>query len=173
MPALARDDVTVFTGPPGEWPSADFIVSYGYRHIIREPQLSLYAGRLVNVHISLLPWNRGSDPNLWSWFDDTPKGVTIHVIDAEIDTGAIIAQRRLDLGNDETLSSSYFKLRSAAERLFCTIWPIHVVRSNERIDGGSLHSSRDKSGWFSLLSRGYDTPVAEVVALGRKMRAPT
>lgn len=54
--------------------SFDFLVSYGYRHIIRQAVLDHFPDRAVNLHISYLPWNRGADPNLWSFFDDTPKG---------------------------------------------------------------------------------------------------
>ncbi|HUX61123.1 MAG TPA: formyltransferase family protein, partial [Ignavibacteriaceae bacterium] len=59
----------------------DFIVSYGYRNIIGKPVLDKFQGRAINLHISYLPWNRGADPNLWSFFDNTPKGVTIHFLD--------------------------------------------------------------------------------------------
>lgn len=46
----------------------------------------------MNLHISYLPWNKGADPNFWSCIDGTPAGVTLHHIDAGVDTGDIIAQ---------------------------------------------------------------------------------
>ncbi len=45
----------------------DFIVIYGYRNIIKKPIIDQLKGRIVNLHISLLPWNRGADPNIWSF----------------------------------------------------------------------------------------------------------
>ena len=60
----------------------DWIVSYGYRYIITQDILDAVRGQAINLHISLLPWNRGADPNLWSFLDDTPKGITIHYIDS-------------------------------------------------------------------------------------------
>ena len=68
------------------------IVSYNYKHIIQPEIIVLMNGRLVNLHISYLPWNKGSDPNFWSFIDNTPKGVTIHKIDNHLDTGAILYQ---------------------------------------------------------------------------------
>ena len=52
---------------------------------------------IVNLHISYLPWNRGAHPNFWSFFDATPTGVSIHLIDKGIDTGPIIVQKKVKL----------------------------------------------------------------------------
>ena len=40
---------------------------------------------IVNLHISYLPFNRGSHPNYWSFVENTPKGVSIHEIDEQIE----------------------------------------------------------------------------------------
>jgi methionyl-tRNA formyltransferase len=69
----------------------DFLASHGYRHIIKPSVLDRLPRRAVNLHISYLPWNRGADPNLWSFIENTPKGVSIHYLDAGVDTGDIIA----------------------------------------------------------------------------------
>ena len=34
-------------------------------------------GKIINLHISFLPFNRGYYPNLWSHQEGTPSGVTI------------------------------------------------------------------------------------------------
>src|SRR5262245_33931924 len=39
--------------------AAGFIVSYGYRHLLAREIVTAFARRAVNLHISLLPWNRG------------------------------------------------------------------------------------------------------------------
>ncbi len=44
----------------------DFAISYRYRHIVRKPIINYLRRDIINLHISFLPWNRGSDPNLWS-----------------------------------------------------------------------------------------------------------
>ena len=89
----------------------DFVVSYRYKHVIRKKVIRYLPQKIINLHISLLPWNKGADPNLWSLLEDTPKGVSIHYIDDGIDTGDIIYQKELifDEEND-TLASSYTKL---------------------------------------------------------------
>lgn len=54
------------------------IISYNYKHIIDLEIIHYVKGRIFNFHISYLPWNWGSNPNFWSFIEDTPKGVTIH-----------------------------------------------------------------------------------------------
>lgn len=99
------------------------LISYNYRHIITEEIINLVNGRVINLHISLLPWNRGSDPNLWSFLEDTPKGVTIHLVDKGVDTGDILLQREIGLDEHvETLQSSYKKLHDEIQKLFIANW---------------------------------------------------
>ncbi len=78
--------------------------------------------RVVNLHPGYLPWNRGSDPNLWSWIDNTPKGVTIHYVDEGVDTGDLIAQRLVEFEAHETLASSYQRLQVEMVKLFVEHW---------------------------------------------------
>ena len=101
-----------------------FLISYGYRYILPKKVLDLFPSSAINLHISYLPWNRGADPNLWSWIDSTPKGVTIHYLDEGIDTGDIIAQKLVHMNRGrETLRTSYELLKVEIEKLFRNNWP--------------------------------------------------
>lgn len=103
----------------------DFAVSYGYRHIIKSDVLHHLKDRIINLHISYLPWNRGADPNLWSFLEATPKGVTIHYVDEGIDTGDIIAQKEVVFEQgDQTLSTTYARLQDEMMLLFKRTWPL-------------------------------------------------
>ncbi len=139
-----------------------FLVSHGYRHIIKPDVLALVPDRAINLHIAYLPWNRGADPNLWSWIDDTPKGVTIHYIDESVDTGDIIAQREVEFEHGETLASSYTRLQAEMLGLFVEQWPL--IRRGEcerrpQRDAGSVHRIRDRERVEHLLVAGWDTAV--------------
>lgn len=144
----------------------DFIVSYGYRYIIKDDVLSRFPRRAVNLHISYLPWNRGADPNLWSFLEDTPKGVTIHFMDPGIDTGDLIAQREIQWQDDDTLRTTYERLTSTIENLFMEVWP--EVRSGKvepirQPSGGTSHRMKDKIPFERLLHKGWDTPVCDLI----------
>jgi methionyl-tRNA formyltransferase len=173
----AGDRYSVSMERPYFWPDGiDFIVSFGYRYIIQQEVIDYYRGRLINIHISFLPWNRGADPNFWSWFDRTPKGVSIHVIEAGVDSGEIIC--RLPLGfkepHKETLRSSYLQLIDAAACLFRVKWPEirrmnwNGIRHPDRLapNGGTYHRASDKDKWMNKLPLSWDTPVLDVEELG-------
>jgi methionyl-tRNA formyltransferase len=94
----------------------DLIVSYNYKYII--PKEILKNFKIINLHISYLPYNRGAHPNIWSHLENTPKGVTIHFIDEGIDTGDIIVQKKVVLSENLTLKESYKKLHLHMQLLF-------------------------------------------------------
>jgi methionyl-tRNA formyltransferase len=159
------ETVTATAGPVGPEDGADFLVSYGYRHILRRPVLERFPDRAINLHVSLLPWNRGADPNLWSFVEDTPKGVTIHHLDEGVDTGDIIVQREVVMDPGETLRTSYEKLQLAVQRLFHEHWSlIREGRAPRRPQQGpgSSHRLRDKEALHPALSAGWDTPVSRL-----------
>lgn len=112
-----------------------FIVSFNYRHLIPEAVLRLMPGRIINLHTSLLPYNRGSAPNFFSFWDNTPKGVTIHLVDQGLDTGDILCQRQLTFDESrETFASTYNQLLAAIQELFQENW--------EKIKAGELEHRR-------------------------------
>jgi methionyl-tRNA formyltransferase len=167
---LERRDVVVHTSGPVA-PSQldelnpDWTVSYGYRHILRGDVLRRLEGRAVNLHIALLPWNRGADPNLWSFIENTPKGVSIHFIDAGVDTGDLIAQQAVEPVDGDTLASSYQRLQDEIQALFREVWP--AIRSGDaprqpQPSGGSYHSISDQQRVAQLVTAGWDTPVADL-----------
>lgn len=144
-----------------------FIVSYNYRHIISKDVLDILDGCAVNLHISLLPWNRGSYPNVWSFLDDTPKGVTIHLIDEGVDTGKILLQKEVFFDeNIETLISSYKNLHDTIQSLFKENWHNIKYGTLEPITqscGGSMHTKEDFSKIsFILGGEGWNIPIRQL-----------
>ncbi len=141
-----------------------FLVSYGYRHILQKDILDLFPDKAINLHISYLPWNRGADPNFWSFVEDTPQGVTIHYLDEGVDTGDIIVQKKVEFDfSQDTLSTSYDKLHVAIQELFKQNWHNIVTGSCQRkkqTGDGSRHNTKDKETLFSFLEQGWNTPVS-------------
>ncbi len=100
-----------------------FVISFNYRHLVSKEVLELLPDRVINLHISLLPYNRGSSPNFFSFMDDTPKGVTIHLMDKGLDTGDILCQKEVKFDeSEETFTSSYEKLMQEVKDLFKENW---------------------------------------------------
>jgi len=144
----------------------DFIVSYGYRYIVKKPIIDSINNQALNLHISFLPWNRGADPNLWSFLEDTPKGVTIHQIDQGIDTGDIYCQRKVEWQPGDTLRTTYERLTNTIEELFIESWSrirSGVLQPIPQIGGGSMHCLSDKKPHLHLLTKQWDTPVESLL----------
>lgn len=96
----------------------DWVISYGYHHIIPGEIINKAKNPIINLHISYLPYNRGTHPNYWSFKENTPKGVSIHFIDNGIDTGPILIQRKCSFNKNDTLYSSYRRLKKTIEDMF-------------------------------------------------------
>lgn len=122
-----RTNVTLFSGKLSvemiDIIKPKLIVSYNYSFLIQKPILDSVNRRAINLHTSLLPWNRGDSPNVWSFLEETPKGVTIHQIDEGIDTGKIIFQKELFFDSTkETFETSYILLHKEIMELFKAHW---------------------------------------------------
>ena len=152
----------------------DFIVSYGYRHILRKDILDLLPNKIINLHISYLPYNRGADPNFWSFIENTPKGVTIHYLDEGIDTGDIITQEKVKFNTKkETLATSYEKLQLTIQKLFKQSWQDIInkkFKPKKQVGVGSLHKVKDKIDFDYLLKDGWNTPVSVLVKYSENNR---
>lgn len=124
----------------------DLAVSYTYRYFILEDVINVLHGNVVNLHNSYLPWNRGADPNLWSIVERTPRGVSLHYVNAGLDKGDIIAQKLVCDTDEETLESSYLNLHRAALELFQEafgVYPYWQDMRKKALGKGSYHSLKD------------------------------
>jgi methionyl-tRNA formyltransferase len=81
----------------------DLIVAYGCS-IIREPLLNAFPQRLINIHLGLSPYYRGSGTNYWPLVNNEPEyvGATFMFMDAGVDTGEIIHQVRARVAPGDT-----------------------------------------------------------------------
>lgn len=94
---------------------ADLAFASRYRHKLSPDHLAVCP--VLNVHPSLLPWNRGSCPNVWPLLDGSPAGVSIHWMDAGIDTGPVVLQRAVPVHPTDTAHSLYLALEGVAVEL--------------------------------------------------------
>jgi methionyl-tRNA formyltransferase len=122
-------------------------VSVFFGYILRRSFLDLFPLGCINVHPSLLPFNRGSSPNVWSIIEDTSPGATIHFVDEGIDTGDIIAQLEVSASFTDTGAILYGKLEMACLELFQATWPSIATgaftRKAQRPSVGTIHRLGD------------------------------
>jgi len=125
---------------------AEVGVSVMFGYMLRAPIRSLFPRECINLHPAYLPWNRGAYPNVWSIVERTPAGTTLHYVDDGVDTGDIIAQRRVEVAPHDTGETLYGKLEAASLELFRDTWPLFAEGRAGRTPQsgeGSFHRVRD------------------------------
>lgn len=143
----------------------DMVVSYNYQHIVKEDVINRMGDNIINLHTSYLPWNKGASPNVWSFIDDTPKGVTIHRLEKGLDVGKIIVQKEIFFHEDtDTLSGSYAKLNEEIVNLLLENWDM-IVSGNyvlkEQQGKGSYHRSADLKALLKGKELDYSMTIRE------------
>ena len=84
----------------------DYVILAGYMRLIGPTLLEAYGGKIINIHPSLLPSFPGKDA-VGQALEAGVKvtGVTIHYVDAGMDTGPIIAQEAVVVSEGDTRES--------------------------------------------------------------------
>jgi phosphoribosylglycinamide formyltransferase-1 len=98
---------------------AEWVVLAGYMRVVKEPLLSAFPQRIINIHPSLLPAFKG----LRAWeqalaADVTETGCTVHFVNQEVDGGAIIAQQRVPVLLGDTSGSLHARIQVAEHELY-------------------------------------------------------
>lgn len=97
----------------------DFIVLAGYMRLIGPTLLTSFEGRIINIHPSLLPAFPGKDAIGQALAAKAKQsGVTVHFVDEGMDTGPIIAQRVVEISEDETKESLQTKIHGIEHELY-------------------------------------------------------
>jgi methionyl-tRNA formyltransferase len=128
-------------------PGFDLGVLAWWPHIIREPLISIPKQGFINFHPSLLPFNRGKHYNFWAIVDGNPFGVSIHRVEAGIDSGAILFQREIPYTWADTGESLFLKAQQAMLDLWRDSYPdLRSHRYTARpqdLHQGSFHLARE------------------------------
>ncbi len=113
-----------------EFPQSDLFVVCQYGLIIPEWVLDIPKKGTINVHTSLLPQYRGASPIQTALLHgETETGVTIMLMDAKMDHGAILAQQNLAIEPDETYLELSKKMEPVAANLLALTLPMWLTGS--------------------------------------------
>lgn len=111
----------------------DVMVVASYGKIIPAPILALPRYGTINVHPSLLPRHRGPSPLGTTILEgDTESGVSLILLDEEMDHGPILAQEKISLTGNETLPELSNKLSHLGARMILELLP-HIQEGTLRI----------------------------------------
>jgi phosphoribosylglycinamide formyltransferase 1 len=107
----------------------DLIVLAGFMRVLKLPFLTLFEGKIVNLHPSLLPSFPGLDA-IGQAFRRGVKitGCTVHFVTLDVDGGPIIDQAAVRVDEDDTLETLTAKVHAAEHALL----PAVIARLSER-----------------------------------------
>ena len=96
----------------------DFLVVAAYGQILKQELLDVPKIMPINVHGSLLPKYRGAAPIQWAILNgEKETGVTIMKMDAGMDTGPILLQKAIPIGEEESFGELYKRMAEVGAQL--------------------------------------------------------
>lgn len=110
---------------------AEYIVLAGYMRILSDGFVERWAGRMLNIHPSLLPKYKGLDTFARAIeAGDSHAGASVHLVTPELDAGEVLAQARVAIAPDDTPASLAERVRFAEHQLYPRAVAEYVGRWN-------------------------------------------
>jgi methionyl-tRNA formyltransferase len=110
---------------------------------------------IVNGHPSLLPLYRGPFPVAWAVRNgETEIGLTFHLMDAEFDTGNVLAQAPIEITADDTMETLFGRFPALTAALLPVVFD-RLARGDhgEPQEGGEYQSIFEPDYWFVDLTQ--------------------
>ena len=97
----------------------ELVALAGYMRVVKPPLLRAFAGRVINVHPSLLP----AFPGLRAWeqalkYGAKVTGCTVHFVDDGVDSGPIIMQSVVPIFANDTAQSLHQRIQVAEHNIY-------------------------------------------------------
>ena len=111
----------------------DLILVNSYSMLLPPELLGIPKRGAINIHGALLPQYRGCNPMQWAIINnETETGVTMHYMDANFDTGDIIAQKQVPIRFEDTWLDVQQRIATATEALLAEQIPLVLSDTNSR-----------------------------------------
>ena len=96
-----------------------FVALAGYMRVLKSPMLHAFAGRVMNVHPSLLP----AFPGLRAWEQALTHGVkvtgcTVHFVEENVDAGPVILQQAVPVLPDDTPETLHRRIQLVEHQIY-------------------------------------------------------
>lgn len=114
-PAIANEVIATELTHAG----AQYVVMAGYMRMVTPEVLDVFPDRVINLHPALLPSFKGAHA-IEDAFDFGAKvtGVTVHFANEHYDKGPIIAQRAVEIREDDTLETLEMRIHEVEHQLY-------------------------------------------------------
>lgn len=97
----------------------DFVVLAGYMRILSPVFIRAFKDRILNIHPALLPAFKGAQAIHDALeYGARVTGVTVHIVDEEVDHGPIVAQAALEIRPTDTPASLEARIHKVEHRIY-------------------------------------------------------
>lgn len=138
----------------------DLLVSIGGNQIFKKPIIELAPKGCLNLHTALLPKYRGLMPSFWVLKNNEKEtGVSVFFVDEGIDSGPILVQKRVTIGN-----KSQNELIKFTKELGMT----SIIEAIDKIEQGEYTLIPNPESEKSYFSKPTRQDVNEFLAAGKR-----
>jgi len=128
--------------------SPDVLISIAGNEIFRKPLIDLAPSGCINLHTALLPKYRGLMPSFWVLKNgEKETGVSVFFVDEGIDSGPILVQERIEIGN---MTQRDLIKRTKALGMQAVLKAVEKIRDG---DTETLPNHDDESTYFRFPSK--------------------
>lgn len=111
---------------------AEMIVLAGYMRILSDAFVERWAGKMLNIHPSLLPKYKGLNTFARAIeAGDSHAGSSVHIVTPELDAGEVLAQVKVAIAADDTLESLAERVKAAEHQLYPRAVADYVARGTD------------------------------------------
>ncbi len=113
----------------------DWIVCAGYMRILGPAFVGRFSGRILNIHPSLLPKYKGLHTHQRAIdADDVEHGASVHLVNAELDGGAVIAQAKVSVHRDDDANALATRVLQVEHPLYLSV--LQMLASGRLVERG-------------------------------------
>lgn len=127
---MARADHDAAMSKSAREAGTEYIALAGYMRILGEDIVQAWAGRMLNIHPSLLPKYKGLDTHARAIeAGDSHAGASVHIVTPELDDGEVLAQARVAILPDDTPDALAARVLIAEHQLYPRALNAYVSRA--------------------------------------------
>ena len=137
----------------------------GWYWVLKADLLNLVPNGWLGIHASLLPSYRGGAPLVWAVLNgETETGLSLFYFDEGMDTGEIVAQRKVSIGFKDTIADVLAKIEKGSLEIVREYYPLllqgkapRLKQDHSKATYAALRQPSDgKIDWSQPASRIYD-----------------
>jgi methionyl-tRNA formyltransferase len=141
----------------------EFIVSISGTQMYRKDLLAQTPKGIVNCHGALLPKYRGLMPSFWTLVNGEKEGgVSVHFVDAKLDNGPILVQKRYRINSQDTLEDIMARSKDLAAEA--------IVEAVRLVESGNYELIPNDASQATHFSMPTQEDLRKFVAQGRRFR---